>query len=195
MKLAIQHGPMYTYSDRLCTEWYEACQYLIFDACLSMALIRLHLGQGLEIADRRTRGAARCAMASCHLPPESLSHLHHITALVKAHQEKCSEACDFMEDAVLAREMAGLAVDPGLECELKRHQAHVAKHDKRPGGASILALLETSNMRLTSYRKFLTRPAARFAAPRLRTSLPSSRRLSTARSLRAWSAGTTCTAN
>lgn len=140
---------MYTYSDRLCTEWYEACQYLRFDACLSLSLIFLQLGNDLEKADRYSREAARCIMTSCHLPPESVSHLHHVMALVKAHQSKCHEARDHMEDAVLEREMAGLAIDPGLERERKRHQAHVAKHDKRPGGASILAVSEAPKMRLT----------------------------------------------
>lgn len=116
-------------------------------------------------------------------------------ALVKAQEEKCSEALNHMQDAMLEREMAGLAIDSALEHELKKHQAHVAKHNKRPGGVSALTTRGVSSMMLIHRRRSLTKAAARSAAPSSKNKRTRSRLLFMAGSLRALSAGMTCIAS
>lgn len=136
MHMVNSQGTMNAYSRDLCNEWVEAFQYLRFDACLSLALIQLHLTGDLQRATKVVTEAAKCTLYSCHVPPESLSKMHHIMALVMVHEGKCSEAHFHMEQAKLEMEMAGLSIDPKFEGELKKHQTHIAKHNKRPGGVS-----------------------------------------------------------
>jgi len=136
--LALAKGPLCTYSNLRCIDWFEACKYLHFDASLSMALIRLHLKSGdVQRAEAHVTEAISCVLNSCHIPHERVSQMHHIMGLVEAHEGKYSEALNCMENATLAMQMAGLAIDPDLEQEIKKHQTHVAKHGCRPSGASL----------------------------------------------------------
>lgn len=111
--------------NRWCLDWLESWSLLNLD--LSIASVYFNLSSGTDnMAESYAEDAFNHIHESCHVPAETIAHLHHSMAFLKANKDFCQDALGCLEAARACRNHTTLGPDAGLEQDYQQQAAHVA---------------------------------------------------------------------